>query len=269
MCLAVIPMLHGFVRAAEENWSYASVKWHCEVHKNLIVAYISSNILWHVMEKLAVTQFLFTWIQMKLCSVYGGLVFNHYLPLIPPRKIFNFMSTFQKLQRLSMSFKRWGVKRRSLPESKKHLAAQSLSSKWLAAHRSLYQTSQMVPVVKNPPASAGDVRDVGLIPGLGRSPGIGNGNPLWYSCLENPMNREAWWATAHGITKNQTQVSTHALFIPSCLVDFTEVFTGMNDSVLNPCSSYRLLSNLIPSRQFCLSYDAVISQWSRVILEPL
>ena len=77
-----------------------------------------------------------------------------------------------------------------------------------------------MPVVKNPPASAGDARDVGLIPGLGRSPGIGNGNPLWYSCLENPMNREAWWATAHGITKNQTQVSTHALFIPSCLVDF-------------------------------------------------
>ena len=53
-------------------------------------------------------------------------------------------------------------------------------------------------VVKNPPANAGDV---GLIPGSGRSPGEGNGNPLQYSCLGNPMDREAWWATVHGVTK--------------------------------------------------------------------
>ena len=50
----------------------------------------------------------------------------------------------------------------------------------------------MAVVVKNPPASAGDVRDLGLIPGLGRSPGEGNGNPLQCSGLENPMDREAW-----------------------------------------------------------------------------
>ena len=50
-------------------------------------------------------------------------------------------------------------------------------------------------VVKNPPASAGDARDVGLIPGSGRSPREGNGNPVHYSCLENPMDRGAWWAT--------------------------------------------------------------------------
>ena len=54
------------------------------------------------------------------------------------------------------------------------------------------------PVVKNPPANAGDV---GLTPGLGRSPGVGNGNPLQYSCLGNPMDRGAWWATVHGVTK--------------------------------------------------------------------
>ena len=53
---------------------------------------------------------------------------------------------------------------------------------------------------KNPPANAGDVRDVDLIPGSGRSPGEGNGNPLQYSCLENPMERGAWWATVHRIT---------------------------------------------------------------------
>ena len=53
-------------------------------------------------------------------------------------------------------------------------------------------------MVKNPPANAGDTGDTGSIPGLGRSPGGGNGNPLQYSCLENPMDRRAWWATFHG-----------------------------------------------------------------------
>ena len=61
--------------------------------------------------------------------------------------------------------------------------------------------SWVVLVVKNPPANAGNKRDVGLIPGSGRSPGEGNGNPLQYSCLENPMDREAWRATVHGATK--------------------------------------------------------------------
>ena len=62
-------------------------------------------------------------------------------------------------------------------------------------------------VVKNPPASAGDARDVGSIPGSGRSPGGGHGNPLQYSCLENPMGRGTWWATVHGVTKSWTQLS--------------------------------------------------------------
>ena len=58
----------------------------------------------------------------------------------------------------------------------------------------------MAQLVKNPPASAGDARDAGSIPGLGRSPGGGHGNPLQYSCLGNPMDRGAWWATVHGVT---------------------------------------------------------------------
>ena len=57
-------------------------------------------------------------------------------------------------------------------------------------------------VVKNLPASAGDIRDSGSVPGLGRSPGGGNGNPLQYSCLENPMDRGAWRATVHGVAKS-------------------------------------------------------------------
>ena len=54
-------------------------------------------------------------------------------------------------------------------------------------------------MVKNPPANA---EDVGLIPGSGRSPGEGNGNPLQYSCLGNPMDRGAWWATVHHVSKD-------------------------------------------------------------------
>ena len=57
---------------------------------------------------------------------------------------------------------------------------------------------------KNLPAIAGDVRDLGLIPGSGRSPGGEHGNPLQYSCLSNPMNRGAWWATVYGATKSRT-----------------------------------------------------------------
>ena len=58
--------------------------------------------------------------------------------------------------------------------------------------------SQMVLVVKNPPANAGDIRDEGSVPRLGRSPGGGHSNPLQYSCLENPMDRAAWWSTVLG-----------------------------------------------------------------------
>ena len=58
--------------------------------------------------------------------------------------------------------------------------------------------------VKNSDANAGDIRDVGSIPGLGRSPEGGNGNPLQYSCLENPMVREAWQAIVYTVTKSQT-----------------------------------------------------------------
>ena len=65
-------------------------------------------------------------------------------------------------------------------------------------------------VVKNLPANAEDAGDIGLIPGLGRSPGEGNGNPLQYSCLENSLDRGAWQAVAHGLTKGQTRLSMYA-----------------------------------------------------------
>ena len=69
-------------------------------------------------------------------------------------------------------------------------------------------------MVKNLPANAGDIRDLGSIPELGISPGEGNGNPLQYSCLENSMYRGDWWATVHGISKEldtTKQLSIHAV----------------------------------------------------------
>ena len=77
-------------------------------------------------------------------------------------------------------------------------------------------------IVKNKPNSRGLSRwlsgkesscqagDASSIPGLGRSPGEGDGNPLQYSCLENPMDRGAWWATVHGVTKGWTRLNTHS-----------------------------------------------------------
>ena len=57
--------------------------------------------------------------------------------------------------------------------------------------------------VRNPPINAGDIRDMGSIPGWGRSPGVRHGNPPQYSCLDNPMDRGAWWATVYEVTKSQ------------------------------------------------------------------
>ena len=61
---------------------------------------------------------------------------------------------------------------------------------------------------KNLPANAGDARHIGLIPGSGRSPGGGHSNPLQCSCLENPMDRGAWWATVHGVTESDMTEAT-------------------------------------------------------------
>ena len=65
--------------------------------------------------------------------------------------------------------------------------------------------------VKNLPANAGDTRDAGLIPGLGRSLGVGDGSPLQYSCLKNSTDRGAWWVTVHGVTESQTRLSMPTL----------------------------------------------------------
>ena len=87
-------------------------------------------------------------------------------------------------------------------------ADQSLFSESLR-HAGVSGASQVALVVKNPPANAGGIRDLGLIPGSGRSPGGGHGNPLQYSCLENLMDREAWQATAYRVAKSDMNKATH------------------------------------------------------------
>ena len=72
-------------------------------------------------------------------------------------------------------------------------------------------------MIENPPANAGDKRDTGSTPRLGRSPGGGHGNPLQYSCLENSMDRGVWQSTVHGVTKNRIllkRLSMHTLALP-------------------------------------------------------
>ena len=73
-------------------------------------------------------------------------------------------------------------------------------------------------VIKNPPANAGNSRDAGSTPGLGRSPDEGHGNPLQSTCLENPMDIGAWWATVHGVAKSWTCLSTHkqVIWLKTC-----------------------------------------------------
>ena len=104
------------------------------------------------------------------------------------------------------------------PEIKDPCTVSEARTTWQQNWKSpeLYRSFPGGTVVKNLPANAGDIEDASLIPGLGRSPGGGHGNPLQCSCLENPMVRGAWWATVHGFSPwGQTQPSnwTHTLRI--------------------------------------------------------
>ena len=112
--------------------------------------------------------------------------------------------------------------------------------------------SQVALVVKNPPANAEDVRDAGSIPGLGRSLGGGHGNPLQFSCLENPMDRGAWEAIVHRITKNWTRLkwlSMHA-------------YTKHKSKLLAYIISLHLLSRFVKYVSLCLFF-----QWRHWALE--
>ena len=154
----------------------------------------------------------------------------------------------------------------------------------------LLWVSQVALVVKNLPANARDKRDIVLIPGSGRSPEGGHGNPLQYSCLENPMDRGARWATVHGVTKSWTRLSdlagTHTCLLQLAAVTSPQPLASCDspltsfcwvpvapDGSLGECSSSRLPSpDLFPGgftghkpydQQICNSGSTVDSiNWS-------
>jgi len=99
-------------------------------------------------------------------------------------------------------------------------------------------------VVKNPPASAGDISKTDSIPGSGRSPGGGHGNPLQYSCLEHPLDRGAWQAMVHSVTKSQTQLKRLS----------TGVFLESPGSFYDPIDAGNLISGSSAiSKSICTS----------------
>ena len=102
-------------------------------------------------------------------------------------------------------------------------------------HVLLSRASQVALVVENLPASAGDLRDMGLIPGSGRFPGGGHGNPLQYSRLENSMDRGTRWATVHRVSKSQTQLKQ--LNMHTCILLSNAVLRSwLQEQVLRRCN---------------------------------
>ena len=112
--------------------------------------------------------------------------------------------------------------------------------------------SQVALVVKNPPARAEGAGEVGSIPGSGKPPGVGNGNPLQYSCLEKPMDRGAWWAPVHGAANGPTRLSncarSHYVLIFS-IVEIEKHFKHKNTQI---CDSVRCQRNYIFTCQVAL-----------------
>ena len=83
-------------------------------------------------------------------------------------------------------------------------------------------------MIKNLPASEGGTVDTGSVPGLGRSFGVGNSNPLQYSCLGNPMDIRAWWATVHGVTESSTKQNMHTPYHKAPPVIVKKIFQREN-----------------------------------------
>ena len=123
----------------------------------------------------------------------------------------------------------------------------------------IFWASSMAQLVKNSPANAGDTRDTSLIPGSERSPGEGNGNALQYSCLENSMDRGAWWAIVHGVAKSQTGLRNfHFHFFH---------FSYLNISHLNTNKRCKLYIEWIKTRSCCIVQGTIVSIRWQIILE--
>ena len=109
--------------------------------------------------------------------------------------------------------------------------------------------SQVVLAVKNPPVNAGDIRDTGSIPGLGRSPGGSYGNPLQYSCLEHPMNRGAWWAAVQRVAESDTTKVTEHAHMHTLLINNVVTISGGQQRNSAVCIHVSILPQTpLPSR---------------------
>ena len=125
----------------------------------------------------------------------------------------------------------------------------------------MYWASQVALVIKNLPTNAGDVRDADSVPRSGKSPGEGNGNPLQYSCLENPRNGGAWWAAIYGVTQSRTRLKR---FSSSKLP--TTVNCKHNVAINMP-QTYSILFSLLTLLLFILSLNRCRLQLSFSRLE--
>ena len=118
----------------------------------------------------------------------------------------------------------------------------------------IYGASQVTLVVKNLPANSGDIRDSGSIPESGRSSGGGNGNRLQYSCLENPMDRGAWRATVHGVTRSQIWLSDWPLR-PTCEYTYIHIYMYIYIYIYTHTHTY-ILSEATSLSLFKVQFEA-------------
>ena len=120
-------------------------------------------------------------------------------------------------------------------------------------------------VVKNPHASVGDTWDRSLIPGSGRSPGVGNSNLLQYSCLENLMDRGAWQAAVHGVSKRRTRLSdwAHTSTISRSLLKFMSIELVMPSNHIILCLPLLLLPSIFPSIRVFSDELALHIRWPK------
>ena len=108
------------------------------------------------------------------------------------------------------------------------------------------QMVKRLPAMREIPVQSLGREDLGSIHGLGRSPGVGNGNPLQYSCLESPMDRGAWWATVHGVTNHQTQLSDFTFSSISFFFFFLFIGCRVGSSLAVVSRGYALLAGCGP-----------------------
>ena len=111
--------------------------------------------------------------------------------------------------------------------------------------------------------STGNAGDLGSIPGLGRSPEGGHGNPLHCSCLENPMDRTAWWATVHGVAKSQTQLSDFTFTMWWSLLKLMSIESVMPSNHLIPCHPLLLLPSIFPSIRVSSNESVLRFRWPK------